>query len=192
MCSLSWCLSCDIPFHSGETCEEYIASERLATEQHDLEEERERQLSIERRAAEQERERQLMIQRNLEAERERQLSIQRRAAEEEDERQLSLQRRTAEAEAAERARQLLIQRNMAEFERRLSIQRRKAEEKSARQLLAQRRAAEKLLEEFDAARRQRQAELASSAVTRVCPGCRIKIHRAGGCDHMTCKYRRFR
>ena len=83
LCGLSWCLSCDIPFHQGETCEEHNAGERVAAEQRDPDEERERRLSVQRLWTGAGRASQRSIQRDLEEERERQRSIQRRRAEDE-------------------------------------------------------------------------------------------------------------
>jgi len=114
MCDLRWCLRCDIPFHHGETCEERRASERLAAQGADSEDERD---SENERVREEERE----------------------------------------------------QQRLAAFDREAEEQR-----------------------ERDAADHRHEAELKSSKVTRVCPSCHIKIHKIDGCDHMTCKYHRFR
>ena len=63
------------------------------------------------------------------------------------------------------------------------------EEEQQRKLSVQRRAVEEARERIASARRH-EAEVASSNVTRVCPRCRVRIHRDGGCDHMTCKFTR--
>jgi hypothetical protein len=64
MCSIRWCLVCDIPFHEGQTCEGYHDEKRRAAEERKKEaedalrrqeaEENERQLTAQRRDQEEE------------------------------------------------------------------------------------------------------------------------------------------
>ena len=79
----------------------------------------------------------------------------------------------------------------AEDERDLEDELDQEEEREQQRLAAFDREADEQRER-DAADLRHEAELKSSEVTRVCPGCHIKVYKVDGCDHMTCKYHRSR
>lgn len=185
MCHLRWCLTCDVPFHSGHICEEYLAGNHLRGCQ-----------SCDAPFHSGETCEEHLVSRRLAAE---QQGLEENGGSEEkiDLDEISVPKATIEPTLmnlvigfvllglvtyvllpAFPSSNTLKHMVDADLRKRVERERRVAVEASQR----------RQQEEREASQRRQQAEDASTKATRVCSSCHVKILKHYGCDHMTCKH----